>query len=387
MLLTVAVFIAILSFLVIIHEAGHFLLAKWAKVTTLEFGLGYPPKAWSLGKFWGTEFTLNWIPFGGFVRMDGEDHEDTSDDQKSETITERKHSKAVTKTTGLFYQKTAFQRLAIILAGPLVNIIFAIVAFSVVYGVLGVPVEQHMPIIAEVMPGSPAEKSGLQANTKIIAIKSTNELVSVTSSDDVIAVVGQHRGETLTVTTTGKCNQGSCQEIAQEFQVYVRTESETPENQGALGVVFEGVVFKHFPWYEHPFRAIWYGCLQAFSVTKLILQALAEVVGQVVRSGNVSSQLAGPVGIVAEAKKAGLVQEGILALINFAGMLSLNLGIMNLLPIPALDGGRAFFILIEQLVGKKHTQKIEAKLHYGGFVVLCFLIVLITIRDVWNLFR
>jgi regulator of sigma E protease len=167
--------------------------------------------------------------------------------------------------------------------------------------------------------------------------------------------------------------------------VYVRPAAEVPQGQGSVGLEFGVVSVQHFfPWYEMPIRATAFGMRQAFSVTQAVLIGL----GQIVRDashGHVSEGLAGPVGIVAQVVKLGVFEQSVFDALYFAAIISVNLAVMNILPIPALDGGRALFIVIEMIGGKRWVQRFESRANTVGFTLLLALIVLVTIRDVVKL--
>lgn len=374
--MSVLIFILVLSFLVLIHELGHYFAAKWAKVKVDEFGLGYPPKALTLFRYKGTDFTLNWVPFGGFVRMQGE--EDSLEESKS---TQDKKS-----MKGQFYNATPVQKLVIILAGATVNFIFGIIAFTVVFTKLGIPVEIQEARIGQVVENSPAARAGIQPSTTITAIKIADDVVAVSNPTQVIELVQAHRGETIALVTTGKCSGTVCQEIAQEFSVYVRTVQETPAGQGALGIAFDSFVFESYPLWQMPFRSTVYGIEQAFQLGWQILLALSGLMTDLLTRGIMPKDIAGPIGIVHQAQTSGLFEQGFLTIFSFAGMLSINLAVMNVLPLPPLDGGRAVFIVLETLFTRKKTAKIEGYFNYIGYLALLGLILLITIRDVLRLF-
>jgi regulator of sigma E protease len=398
-LFEIAIFILILSFLVIIHELGHFFAARWAKIKVDEFGLGYPPRAISLFTWAGTVFSLNWIPFGGFVRMDGEDgpesdvelEEDAKKSAKSAKKTANVSSKSKSDSEeGPFYTKTAFQRMVVILAGVIVNFAFGIFAFSVVYSIKGIPELIDSARISAVMPGSPAEVAGLPTDVEIISIiTSSEEQYTVQSNADVISAVADQGGNVVTIVTTGTCDdQYGCAESAQMFDVYVRTQDEipNPENEGALGIRFQEFVMTKYPWYQMPFRGTVVGIEQTYMLIVVTLSELQKMFVEVSSGGPLPADIAGPVGIVHQANEYQIFRQGPLMILNFAGVISASLAIMNLLPIPALDGGRAVFIMIEPLVGKKRVRKYEGYANYGGFMFLIFLIVVITARDIWRIF-
>lgn len=375
----VAIVIFIISFLVIIHELGHFFAARSAKVNVKEFGLGYPPKIAKLFTWRGTDFTLNAIFFGGFVRLEGEHGPDPEEIGQVEIKKDE---------WGPFYTKTARQRLKIVLSGVVVNILFAVLSFSAAFSFIGIPQEITDQVrIGTVMDGSPAAEASLPENVNIVEIKTEQQSYQIGTFREVQQAVEENRGRTLTIVTTTECEDLTCSDTTQQFEVYARTQDETPEDQGSLGIVFQNVVFVHYPWYEMLFRGTWVGIKQSFALGYLILQALADMFIGLITQGQVPEGVAGPVGIVHETQQGNIITRDFWNDLGFAAMLSLNLGVMNLLPIPALDGGRALFILLEKLVGKKKIQKIEPYANYAGFVILILLIVFITIQDIGRIIQ
>jgi regulator of sigma E protease len=365
--MSVLVFILILSFLVIIHELGHLLAAFWAKIKVEEFGLGYPPLAKTLFTWRKVPFTLNWIPFGGFVRMEGEEAPD---------------EEAATKHKGLFYTAPIGKRLVVILAGATVNFIFGILAFSVVYSILGIPTPITGARIEYVAPSSPAEASKLPIGVNITGMQVGSEVTAISKPADVISFVEQHRGETVKIITTGNCKANECDYMQQEFSARIRTAEETPAGQGALGVAFQSYEITFYPWWQMPFRGVAYGLKEAFFLGGTILNALKSLGTDLFTKGQLPSELAGPVGIVHQAHEVGLVSLGWAAVVGFAGQLSINLAIMNILPIPPLDGGKAFLTILETVISRKRLHRLEYLLNYVGYIFLLLLIVTITIRDV-----
>jgi regulator of sigma E protease len=381
----VIIFALILSFLVIIHELGHFLVARKVGIKVLEFGLGYPPRAKQLFAWGETIFSLNWIPFGGFVKMDGED-EPVAETPETMKKTKKGQRYDQYSYSQKFNEKPALARLAVVVAGATVNLVFGVLAFATVFSLSGIPDLVSTARIGEVQKDSPAAQAGLAANREIRKISTQETTLTTPTPDQVIELINQSKGKTVMVELSGECQAKKCNDQTQTYQVYVRTPEETPAGQGAMGVVFNQAVSVFYPWYEMPFRSIWYGLQQAVWMSAQIILALQNVVVQLVMKANVSNELSGPVGIVHQAQQYGIFQQGGLAILAFAGMLSVNLGIMNLLPIPALDGGRAIFIMLEPLIVKKRLSSIEGYIHYGGFVVLIGLIVLVTARDIWKIF-
>lgn len=373
------IFALILSFLVWIHELGHYVAARWAKIKVEEFGLGYPPRALRLFRKWGTDFTLNWFPFGGFVRMEGED-----DHQSTSLVYSRSSDGTFSRS---FAHKSAWQRLVVVLAGAATNFLFGVVAFSIVFSVIGIPHPIPEARIGAIQPNTPAAAANLPSQVNVIAVRTAaGQTIATPTIEALVASVADLRGQTVTLVTTGPCQDIGCQESAQEFAVYVRTAVETPANEGAMGIVFQPVVFVFAPWYERPFRGAVYGTIQALGLGGEIIKGLGSLVINLVTKAEVPADLTGPVGIVHQAQQNNIFQQGFWSLLSFAGMLSINLGVMNVLPIPALDGGRALFIGLEKIVGRHRLSKVEDYAHYGGYIFLVAVIVLVTARDILRLF-
>lgn len=372
--MSIILFILVLSFLIFIHELGHFVAAVKSGVVVEEFGIGYPPKAFKLFTWRGTDFTLNWIPFGGFVRMKGEEGPVEGE------------SKPKTKG-GEFFTADAWKKLLIILAGPGVNFFFGVIVFAAVFTRSGIPHLLTEGRIAQVAEHSPAAVAELPTNVTITGVTPTDaEYIATPTVTEVIEVIGAHKGETITLETTGECVVLVCGDERFTYEVYVRTEAETPEGQGAIGIAFESVVYQFYPTWEMPFRGIAFGFQQAFDLSVQIVAALGGMVSDLVTSRTVPDEVAGPVGIVHQAQETGILTGGFVSIISFAALLSINLAVMNVLPIPPLDGGRAVLITAEYVLGRKKTEKIEYYLNYGGYFLLMGLIIAITIRDVVRIF-
>ncbi len=368
--MSIILFILILSFLVIIHELGHYFAALWSKVKVDEFGIGYPPKAFRLFRWKGTDFTVNWIPFGGFVRLQGEEG-----------------VKGESKISGQFYQAPTLKKLLILLAGASVNFIFGIIAFTIVFSNVGIPEIIPEARIGQISAGSPAEEVGIKPNTNITGFQSLDqEKIDISNTSDLVKQISAHKGETVKIFTSGHCENFSCEEIEKEYEVYLRPVDSTPEDQGSLGVVFDQVVYRFYPPLEMPFQSAKFGIQQAMHLGVQIVQAFSQIVQDIFLHAKITGDVAGPVGIIDQAEKIGLFDEGFITILSFAGMLSINLAVMNVLPFPPLDGGRALFVVLELIFKKKRTEKIEYYLNYGGYIFLLSLIVIVTIKDVLRVF-
>ena len=359
MLVTILVFLLILSILVLIHEAGHFFVAKFFKIKVEEFGFGLPPRAFGI-KRGETIYSINWLPIGGFVKLYGEDEAGAG---KVSLPKKAKQTKAKDADRA-FYSRPVWQRATVVFAGVFMNFVLAVAIVSFLFSVIGVAVAGKDVIVDQVVKGAPAEKSGLKPGDKIIAINNVN----ITTPDQLVSYTKGHLGEKLVLKVKDSKLNTRTVEVTPR-KVY-------PKDQGPMGVaISQSVTTKKYPIWEAPFV----GTKEVLNQSVMIGKGLFTVVFQLVTKGSVPKDVAGPVGI---AQLTGTVVEiGLPAVLSFVALLSLNLAIINILPIPALDGGRLFFILIEGFTGKKVSPRIENYAHTIGMAVLLGLIALITIHD------
>jgi regulator of sigma E protease len=379
----IIVFVLVLSFLVLIHELGHYLLARKNKIKIQEFGLGYPPRILKLFTYRGTIFSLNLIPFGGFVQLEGEN----GPEEKGLLPLIKGNQE---KKWGPFFSKSVSARLQTLLAGAIFNFLFGILAFALIFSKTGIPRELGQQArIHDFTDNSPAINVGMEKNTNIVAFYSENDQqwVKVNTIAEVQEYVSSHLGEEVSIRTTKPCEELTCPDEYQEYQIYLRQENERTDLEGAMGVVFTTVIYEHYPWYLAPIQGIIYGFREALLLGLLILQALGVLIIDLVRGQSVAMDVAGPVGIVHQAQTYGFFDGGWLNILSFAALLSINLGVMNLLPIPALDGGRAIFVLLEKITAKEKIEKIANWANYIGFFVLIFLMIFVSINDVVKLFN
>ncbi|MBI1812231.1 site-2 protease family protein [Candidatus Peregrinibacteria bacterium] len=367
-LLSAVAFLALLTVLVLIHELGHFTLARRAGVTVEEFGFGLPPRAKTL--FWngGTRFSLNWIPFGGFVRLQGEN---------AETQQER-------TAKGSFANASGFWRVAILVAGVAMNFLFAIVLLTIGFSVgrwiptyltfeemraAAVAGEIHMDpgvLIDQVLPGGAAAT----AHVPLRGVLLTIDGAPVFAPTDVAAI---QRGKTSVRYTLLPA-----EDAARPLTITV------PVRDGKTGI---GLV----PWLHGvsaPERSVWTGFLLALRESRVMTVQTIEGIGKLAASlllgGRVPEGITGIVGI-AQLTHSSL-QEGFLTYLRLVALLSLSLAILNILPLPALDGGRLLFVLIELVRGKPMNRTMETWTNAVGFAVLLGLIIIITYHDVVRLF-
>ena len=325
-------------------------MAKRAGIGVEEFGFGLPPRIW--GKKVGeTIYSVNWLPFGGFVKLVGEDSTDKRRDDKNS-----------------FYVKSIGQRSVVVVAGVFMNFTLAVVIISVLFSVVGIAVGGDKVIVTQLINGAPAEKAGLRVGDTIEYIGN----VKITNPNQLIEVTKNHLGEKLTLRIETKNN------VQRTLEVTPR--KKYPSDQGPMGVaISQNIINVKYPWYKAPFV----GTKEALKQSYAIGSGLFGVVYNLFTKGSVPQGVAGPVGI---AQLTGIFCANISSCLSFTGLLSLNLAILNILPIPALDGGRFFFILIEAVTRKKVNQKAESYAHAIGMVILLTLIALITIHDLIRVF-
>lgn len=358
-------FIAVLGLLVFIHECGHFFAAKVFGVKVEEFGFGYPPRL--IGrKFKDTIYSLNWIPVGGFVKIEGVQGGDQAASPSS-------------SAQSSFSSKPRWQRFIILFAGIMMNTVLAGLLFSLVLmvGARSSIVMTELPTRATV----------------------TDQAISVVSIDESVAAYanGLRAGDTITaIDDIPVTNVQQLRATVQTYEVDSRVDLtvrrgtdnisvRTPLlrlDDGSIGV---GAYFSDTGVVRLPvLSAIGYGFLQAGQMFIAIIIGFGQIVGQLFGGESVAGEISGPLGIASLTHQA--TQQGLVYLIQFAALLSVNLAVFNLLPIPALDGGRIAFLAVETIFRRPVNQKIEAVIHNIGFLLLLLVIMLVTIKDVINLF-
>lgn len=337
-----------LSVLILIHELGHFLAAKKAGVWVEEFGFGLPPRLFGK-KIGETIYSVNWLPFGGFVRLHGE-------------MTEE----GVTKPKRSFMGKSKMARAGIIVAGIFMNFILALVCFSIVYSFLGIPKEQGFVQVVEVVKDSPAAEAGLAANDVILTFNRSE----LKKSDEFTKFTKENAGKKVQLEV----------KRGEERLRFSPTLREKPEDgRSFLGIIVTSEYTYYPPVWQRPFYGAYYGTIASYDTTISVFQGLfgmASTIGQ----GQAPKDTVGPVGILAIIYV--VLKQGFLPLLNLIGLISINLAVLNILPIPALDGGRLFFIGVEAVFGKKVLPKVEAAFHSAGFIVLIALIFIISFFDI-----
>lgn len=340
-------FIVILFFLVFIHELGHFATAKWRGVKVLEFGMGLPPRIW--GRQRGeTMYSINWIPFGGFCKMLGE--EDPS------------HPRSLAA-------QGPGTRLLVLSAGSLVMLIFPVVLYGIVSAVPHREATAVRMEITAVIANSPAGAAGILSGDQLLRING----IEIDGYDD-LSLPRTLAGTEITVTVL----RGS-EEM--DFRLVPRKEGEYPADQGPMGVTLRGHLVEEEV--SHPvWQAPYWGLKQSWEGFTAIGAFIADVIQH-----RVEFKVSGAVG--AGQATAEIASElGAWSLVDVAAMLSINLAIVNLLPLPALDGGRIIFVLIEiARRGKRISPQMEARVHLIGFAILLGLMFALVYWDVARILR
>ncbi|MDO8663600.1 MAG: M50 family metallopeptidase [Candidatus Wildermuthbacteria bacterium] len=346
--------------LLVLHEFGHFIIAKRFGVKVEEFGIGYPPRLFGK-KIGETIFSLNLLPFGAFVRVPGEIGK--SDDARS------------------FSSQPILKRALIMIGGVLSFWVMSAIIFSIVFS-MGVPVavgDQDSSVssakvqIASVSQSSPAKAAGLMAGDTIasLQLKNQSEKLKITKVKEVQELTENHKGEEIVLTIVRGKN---------TLDVALTPRASPPDGEGPMGVALVRTALKFYPWYQSP----WRGVLQTFNLTGAIIQGYYQAIHNVFSGEPSGVQLTGPVGVFSLLNQAS--QLGAAYFLNFLGMISLYLAIFNLLPIPAVDGGKLLFLGIEAARKKPLSPKIEQNVTAAFFMAMIGLMIYITIGDVRRLF-
>ena len=359
--MTILVFLIVLSILVLAHEWGHFITARRAGAKVEEFGFGFPPKIFSFTKN-GTLFSVNLIPFGGFVKIFGE-----SGEHKNEA--------------GSFTSLKISKRAKIICAGVFMNLVLAFLLLSL-GNLLGRPmvldegnVAQASNIkiqITNVAENSPASKAGVKMGDAIAGLKlADGTLKTFSEVSQFKSLIESEAGQEIDlVLLRGKDN----------IELKITPRVNPPAGEGALGVALAKVGLIKSPWYLF----LWDGLKDLSFMIWMIGSALFLFFKTLILEGRVMGEVAGPIGIAALTGEA--YRMGLSYLINLVAILSVNLAILNILPFPALDGGRLVFLVVEKIKGSPLSQKFESTVNITGFILLLALMFFVTWKDVVKFF-
>jgi len=367
---TVAAFLGLLIVLVLVHELGHFLVAKRAGITVEEFGIGFPPRIASV--MWrGTRYSLNWIPLGGFVRMLGEDGDVEIRRLREKGLSEGEVEHAM---AGAFNRRPIWIRITVLLAGVAMNFVLAGALYSVVVS-LPQPVGHGPLTIVDIQEGSPAD-GRLEVGDVIVAADGQE----FDRSRDLTAYVAEHATEAVTLTVE---RDGA---TSDETIVPRRlTADQVARGMGPIGIAYEPARFVEEPSpVSGPLEAVRIGFAGAAEGAMAIPGGLAGAVGGLLGlNPDGAGDARGPIGI---AEITGeVLQAPLAAQLEFVAVLSLNLAVLNVLPFPPLDGGRIAVVLLESARRRRLPPEREALIYLTGFAVLLALIVLISIQDIQRL--
>lgn len=344
----IIIFIIALSVLVLVHEFGHFFAAKATGVRVEEFGLGLPPKI--IGKkLWGTVWSLNWLPIGGFCKLYGENDEE--------------------KETFAFNNKNPWQKGLIVLGGVFMNMVLAIAIFAVVYTIMGIPNETNRVRIISVAKGSPAA-AGLKIDDWIQQVGD----VKINKGSELTTEVAKYKGKEVVLMVESE---------KKVKTVKLEARANPPAGEGSLGITISNIEMTPIRWWEF-YKGIGAGFKEAYFWGKIIFDGVTKMVWGLF-SGNVPKDVTGPIGMF-NATSSIRMSQGILAVIHFFGVVSVNLAVVNVLPFPALDGGRIIFVIYEIIFRKKANAKFETMVNNLGMVILLSMIVLISVGDIRRLF-
>lgn len=359
--------------LVVIHEFGHFLVARRNGVEVEEFGIGFPPRAWAKKTKGGFDFSLNWLPIGGFVKLKGE-----SDSAKEK---------------GSLGAASTWVKAKIMLAGVAMNLVVAFVLLTALAW-LGLPkiidnqftvksdtkIARNDVLAGYVEAKSPAAKAGIEPRDKLVAIGTKDDKVSIKAAEDLPAITEAFAGQKVSITYTHNGKQVT-KETTLRATKEVEESKKTNNPKGYLGISPTELTITRSTWSAPIVGA---GLIGQF--TAATFQGLGTTVAALFQGDGhkAAEQVSGPVGIVVLLKDGSLL--GYQFMLMIIAIISLTLAIMNVLPIPALDGGRLFMVLLSRLFGKQISQEMEERIVGASFLLLMFLIVLITIVDVKRFF-
>lgn len=367
----IILFIIIILVLVVGHEAGHFLAAKLSGMRVPEFGIGFPPRLW--GKKVGeTEYTVNALPFGGFVRIHGEES--------------GLPAQAGAADPDSFSQKPAIAQALTLFAGPSMNFVLGFMLFALAF-MVGVPaVEGQYPSLAlehvsvtitGILSGSPAEKAGLVVGDHVAAIETErgHSIDPLTPESLVSAIAAADGPVTLEII------RGDGTSVTDRIAVFpVPGVIADDPSRRAIGIATDAIGIVRLPF----FQAIMEGFTETVAGAGAVVIGIGSLIGSALTFSGSLSSVAGPVGIASLTGSAAVLGLG--AVLSFAGLISINLGVLNLFPFPALDGGRLALLAIESVARRKVPARFVSAINLLGFAFLATLMLVVTAHDLYRLF-
>lgn len=373
------IFLSILFALVVVHELGHFVSAKYFKMKVEEFAFGFPPSLLSK-KIGETLYSINLIPLGGYVKILGENG-----------LTEEEIARLTDKEREqLFGNKEWWQRIIVLSGGVLFNILGAFILFVVIFmigsnvflekdEIQNIPNEKRQTIVTNIDPKSPLVGTGMEPGDEILSLQTSTETLSPEKLDSFTATeFVQRNNNSLINISFKKLNQKSDTEI---YSAEVVPKAGIVEGKKVIGLSFSESTYKKYSFFE----AIPEAFKTTFEHLKLIFSSLGNLIYNLIfKNAKVEDNLSGPVGLAMMTSKVS--ERGLDQILAFAALLSLSLAAFNILPIPALDGGRIAFVLYESIKGKKVNPNTEQLFHGIGFLALIALMVFVTYFDILKVF-
>jgi regulator of sigma E protease len=379
--MSIIIFILVLLVLVLAHESGHFFTAKSFGIRVDEFGFGFPPKLFGK-KFGETEYTINLLPLGGFVKIFGESV-DEADFVEVGSLDKDATPERIELARRNMANKPKWQQALVLVAGIVANFLLAWLLFS--FGFMsGLPTSVGSEIsgqklsnislvITSVRTASPAEIAGLKTGDKIVSVQVGENYTTYVSPDTIISTVTESAGKEIEIGyTRGKDTQTNIAKVIPTI--------DPTDGKERIGISMDQIGTAKLP----VFSALWQGMRLNWLMTKGTVLGLYTLISEGIHGKGSFDSVTGPVGmvgIVGDAYKFGFVY-----LMSFAALISINLAIINLLPFPALDGGRLLFLLIEKIKGSRINPKIANTMNAIGFYLLILLMLVITYHDVVKLF-
>ena len=379
--MNIIIFIIILLVLVLVHEFGHFFTAKRFGIRVDEFGFGFPPKLFSFKKG-ETEYSFNALPLGGFVKIYGENI-DEADMVEVGFLDREKTPEKIELAKRNLANKPKWQQALVLFAGIFSNFLLAWLLFSFGFmsgfptsvgsEIAGSKLQDVNLIIVSVLVNSPAEKAGLKIGDKIERLTSKNDSVANINPDTLRSFVVSHGNREIEIGYTRGLEKNI--NVTKIIPIVNPTDSK-PE----IGISMDQIGTAKLPF----FSALWEGMRLTLLMAKDTVVGLFTLISEALRGRGDLTSVTGPIGMMGIVGDA--YQFGFIYLLSFAALISINLAIINLLPFPALDGGRLFFLLIEKIKGSRISPKVANTMNMVGFYLLIFLMLVITYHDVIKLF-
>lgn len=366
---TVAAFIGILVVLVVVHEFGHFIVAKRAGITVEEFGIGFPPRISSV-MYRGTRYSLNWIPLGGFVKMLGEDGDVEIRRLRESGLSDDEVERAM---EGAFNRRPVWVRVGVLLAGVAMNFVLAAALFAVAFSMPTLIGEGPLTV-TEIQAGSPAEDA-LEVGDVILGVDGR----TFERSADLTDFVAERGGSMVTLDV-----ERDGQRIQVEVVPRVVSDEDRAAGTGPIGFAYDPQrVVEEPSLVDGPIDAVARGTSTAWTIAVQIPGGLADAVGGLIGLNPDAPDARGPIGIAQETGR--ILEAPLVSQLLFIGLLSVNLAVLNVLPFPPLDGGRIAVVLVEAVRRRRMPAEREALIYLAGFAVLIALVILISINDVQRL--